>query len=59
MKAIKIESMTLLGGFLAKAEMNNGTAGLGRPKLGTSKREAPKGVPTLASLGLTKKESAQ
>ena len=56
---IVVDAETLLGEFLEKAPKNIGTAGLGRPTLGGTKKEPPKDVPTLAEVGLTKKESAE
>lgn len=63
---IVIDAQRLLGEFLAQAERNPGSrsqingAGPGRGKTGGTKIEPPvSAIPTLASAGITKKESSQ
>jgi hypothetical protein len=41
-----------------ESERAKGTAGMGRPKKGSTPREPPKDSPTLADLGLTRKEAS-
>ena len=53
---IRIDAMRLLGGFLKTAEKNPGARGIGPIAVPDGNRNAP---PTLAALGLTKKESSQ
>lgn len=55
---IEVDSLTLLGDCLRRAPKNTGTAGMGRPVKGNSKRELPKDAPpTRAELGVSLKES--
>lgn len=57
--SVKVEATRKLGEILMATPKAKGTEGLGRPKLGGNKMEPPKqDVPTLAELGLSKKESA-
>lgn len=57
--SIKIEALRKLGEMLAATPKATGAAGTGRPNLGGSKTVPPKtDAPTLAELGLSKKESA-
>lgn len=48
-----------MGEFLKTMPKATGTAGAGRPSLGGSGRELPKSEPTLAEIGITKKESSR
>jgi len=57
---IKLRSERKLGQLLAKAELNKGTMGKGRPSLGATKTEAPKDkTPTLKEVGVSFKTSSE
>lgn len=57
--AIKIEALRCLGEIMRESPKNEGTRGLGRPKLGDADRVLPnEDVPTLADLGIPAKVSA-
>lgn len=57
--SVKVEAMRKLGEILRETPKASGTAGVGRPKIGDTKKALPKSeAPTLADLGLTAKESA-
>lgn len=57
--SVKVEAMRKLGEILRDTPKASGTAGVGRPKIGGTKKEPPKSdTPTLDELGLSKKESA-
>jgi len=43
--AVKIDAMRLLGEFLKAAPKNTENAGMGRPNLGSTKKEVPKSQP--------------
>ena len=48
-----------MGEFLKVMPKATGTAGMGRPKIGGAEQEPPKfSEPTLAEIGITKKQSA-
>ena len=47
-----------MGEMLKATERARGTAGMGRPPIGSPRALPPKGEPTLAELGLTKKENS-
>lgn len=48
-----------MGEFLKTMPKATGTAGMGRPKIGSAEQEPPKSSePTLASIGITKKQSS-
>lgn len=53
-----IEAEIRMGELLATTERAKGTAGKGRPKIGSHHALPPNSEPTLAELGITKNESA-
>ncbi len=57
---IKLRAERKAGEILAATPKNEGRAGAGRPPLGSTEQEPPKdSTPTLADLGVTKKESSR
>jgi phage N-6-adenine-methyltransferase len=57
---LRIRAERKLGEILAPMPKATGTAGTGRPKLGSSKKEPPKNTtPTLSDLGIDKKLSSR
>jgi hypothetical protein len=60
---IRIRAERRLGEMLREQKetvgLNTGTAGLGRPSLGGTKKEPPKSIPTLADIGINKKLSSR
>ncbi len=56
---IKTDAETLLGGFLAKAEKAKPPSGKGQRKTDRRSPNRTDGAPTLAELGLSKKESSE
>ena len=62
-RSIALDAERKMGEMLRASELNKGNAGKGRPNLGGNESEPPKKdsgnlPPTLAEIGITKKESA-
>src|SRR5262245_3579595 len=56
--AVKVDALTLMGEFLKAGPKNNGRPGPGRGKAGSPAAPAFHQPPTLAELGIRKRESA-
>jgi len=59
-RSYALEAERRMGELLKETERAKGTAGMGRPTKGSTHKEPPKDdTPTLAALGVSKKESAR